>query len=199
MSILRGNVRRQIEFGDHDDCCLEVSLRYEARKVANGEMSESLNIICGENLDETHSCFRSLTVTTQATSVVVSWQYERPKASVDEEFVFKLLKLETRDEWKAIAWTRKMTCTVVNLEQNVCYSLQLLALVERDDEFEVIDKSEVFKVRALGSLQLSTHFDYCFSAQFKLCRRIKLSFERCKSRSSTSSKLNLSSCRISFD
>jgi hypothetical protein len=107
-------------------------------------MSQSLNGISDEN----RSCFHSLTVTTHKSSVVLTWLYDRPDFSADQEFVFKLLRLETRDEWKPIAWTRKKTCTVKNLEQNVCYSLRLLVLLELVDEFKVIDESEVFKVRA---------------------------------------------------
>lgn len=104
-----------------------------------------------ENPSESSSNFRSLTVTTlTSSSVTLQWFYEAPPSISDlsRQIVFKLLKLETRDEWKAIAWTRKMTCKIENLEQNVCYSLQLLVMVENEggDEFEVADKSDVFKV-----------------------------------------------------
>lgn len=108
-----------------------------------------LKEIAEENPTETLSSFRSLTVTTQtSSSVILQWIYERPQPICEssKELVFKLLKLETRDEWKAIAWTRKTTCTIDNLEQNVCYSLQLLLLVEDEDEFKLIDESEIFKV-----------------------------------------------------
>jgi hypothetical protein len=94
------------------------------------------------------SRFSALTVTTQtSSSVVLTWTYDRPSSVGEREVVFKLLKLESRDEWKAIAWTRKSTCTIENLEQNVCYSLHMLVLVEGVDEFKVIDESEIFKVQ----------------------------------------------------
>lgn len=102
----------------------------------------------GESSLEALSNFHSLKITTEtSSSVVLEWSYTTPQAvDPSSEVVFKLLKLETRDEWKAIAWTRKMTCKIENLEQNVCYSLQLLALVANDDEFQVVDESDVFKV-----------------------------------------------------
>jgi Fibronectin type III domain len=94
------------------------------------------------------SRFSALTVTTKtSSSVVLSWSYDRPGTVGQKEIVFKLLKLESRDEWRSIAWTRKYTCTIENLEQNVCYSLQMLVLVEESDEFEVLDESEIFKVK----------------------------------------------------
>lgn len=114
----------------------------------SSEMSLKEN--SAENPTETLSNFRSLTVTTQtSSSVILQWIYDRTQTICEpsKELVFKLLKLETRDEWKAIAWTRKTTCTIDNLEQNVCYSLQLLLLVEDEDEFKVVDESDVFKVK----------------------------------------------------
>lgn len=102
-----------------------------------------------ETKTESPSNFR-LTVTTQtSSSVILQWIYERPETTPEtlSEIVFKLLKLETRDEWKSIAWTRKTSCKIENLEQNVCYSLQLLVLVQDDDEFKVVDQSDVFKVK----------------------------------------------------
>ena len=123
-------------------------------KKTFGKMSENLSETIlkekqDENPSETFSNFRSLTVTTLTpSSVTLQWIYEPPQSISDlsREIVFKLLKLETRDEWKAIAWTRKMTCKIENLEQNVCYSLQLLVMVEDGDEFKVVDESNVFKV-----------------------------------------------------
>lgn len=117
-------------------------------------MSENSAELCAEETvvetsSERLSNFRSLNVTTQtSSSVILQWIYERPQlvCELSKELVFKLLKLETRDEWQAIAWTRKTTCTIENLEQNVCYSFQLLVLVEDEDEFKVVDESEVFKV-----------------------------------------------------
>lgn len=116
-------------------------------------MSENLEPTSPQqDLDESSlealSNFHSLKLTTEtSSSVVLRWSYSTPQAvDPSSEIVFKLLKLETRDEWKAIAWTRKMTCKIENLEQNVCYSLQLLALVANDDEFQVVDESDVFKV-----------------------------------------------------
>lgn len=99
-----------------------------------------------EETKETSSVFHSLSVTTQtASSVILKWEYQ-PSVEPSTELVYKLLKLETRDEWKPIAWTRKSTCVVDNLEQNVCYSLRLLVLIEGNDEFKVVDQSDVFKV-----------------------------------------------------
>lgn len=125
------------------------------RRKLELEMSEnssemSLKENSAENPTETLSNFRSLTVTTQtSSSVILQWIYDRTPTICEpsKELVFKLLKLETRDEWKAIAWTRKTTCTIDNLEQNVCYSLQLLLLVEDEDEFKVLDESDIFKVK----------------------------------------------------
>lgn len=104
-----------------------------------------------ESSPETSSNFNSLKITTEtSSSVVLEWSYATPQAvDPSSEIVFKLLKLETRDDWKAIAWTRKMTCKIENLEQNVCYSLQLLALVANDDGFQVVDESDVFKVSVI--------------------------------------------------
>lgn len=103
-----------------------------------------------ENPPESFSNFRSIAVTTlTSSSVILQWIYEPPQSILDPsgKVVFKLLKLETRDEWRAIAWTRKMTCKIENLEQNVCYSLQLLVLLhDEDEEFKVVDESEIFKV-----------------------------------------------------
>jgi hypothetical protein len=101
---------------------------------------------------ESISNFRSLSVSTLSeSSVNLQWNYVRP-ASLSEsakELVFKLLKLEARDEWKSIAWTRKMFCVVKNLEQNVCYSLKLLVLVEEENEFVIVDETDVFKASFL--------------------------------------------------
>lgn len=96
------------------------------------------------------SNFSSIEVTTHtSSSAILQWAYERPTTIEDnrKEIVFKLLQLESRDEWKSKAWTRKTTCKIENLEQNVCYSLQLLVLIEVEDEFKVVDKSKVFKVK----------------------------------------------------
>lgn len=120
-------------------------------------MSEnSPEISSKEDLDETSpgaaSNFHSLkSENFSLSSVNLQWDYVRPQ-SVDpsREIVFKLLKQETRDEWKSIAWTRKKTCIVENLEQNVCYSLKLLALVEDENEFRMVDESEIFKVKICG-------------------------------------------------
>lgn len=95
------------------------------------------------------SRFNSIDVMTHtSSSAILKWAYERPPTIESfREVVFKLLLLESRDDWKPIAWTRKTTCKIEHLEQNVCYSLQLLVLVEVEDEFKVVDKSEVFKVK----------------------------------------------------
>lgn len=116
--------------------------------IAELEISSSEDLI--EKPKEASSNFQALTVSTQtqaAASVVLQWTYNRPQSvEPSQQVIFKLLKLESKDEWKAIAWTRKETCKIENLEQNVCYSLQLLALVEEGDEFKVIDRSDIFKV-----------------------------------------------------
>lgn len=93
------------------------------------------------------SNFHSLSVSTLSeSSVHLQWNYSPESfSSFSQEFVFKLLRLEARDEWKSIAWTRKMFCVVKNLEQNVCYSLKLLVLVEKENEFVIVDGTDVFK------------------------------------------------------
>lgn len=166
-------------------------------------MSENSAELCSkdfsaENSTETSSNFRSLTVTTQtSSSVILQWIYEKPQPDFDpsKELVFKLLKLETRDEWKAIAWTRKTTCTIDNLEQNVCYSLQLLLLVEDEDEFKVVDESDVFKVK-LSTKMIQKAFKVLtlifFSVQFKSFHLIKLSSGQFKNHKRISSNLILS-------
>lgn len=101
---------------------------------------------------EPNTSFHGLSVTTLTeSSVNLQWKYTRPEflSDVSKELVFKLLRLEARGEWKSIAWTRKLTCTVKNLEQNICYSLKLLVLVEKDDEFEIVDETEIFKARII--------------------------------------------------
>lgn len=123
------------------------------KKNLTGKMSENLfETNLKENLVEnppSFSNFRSLTVTTlTSSSVILQWLYQPPQSISEpsKEVVFKLLKLETRDDWKAIAWTRKMTCKIENLEQNVCYSLQLLVMLQDEDDFKVVDESDIFKV-----------------------------------------------------
>lgn len=125
-----------------------------------------------ESSPEAPSKFHTLSVTTQSSSVILQWNYERPESvEPTREVVFKLLKQETRDEWKSIAWTRKTTCMVENLEQNVCYSLKLLALVEDEDKFRVVDESDVFKVRI--GVHRNILNNKLFSVQFKSSRPTK--------------------------
>lgn len=113
-------------------------------------MTEKLNELPNNDdssaeVPEVASNFRSISVTTRTSSLVVlHWLYENVRC--DQELVFKVLQLQSRSEWKPIAWTRKSTCTIENLEQNVCYSLRILVLVEGEDEFRVTDESDVFKV-----------------------------------------------------
>lgn len=111
--------------------------------MAEDEVSSEQNA-----LKQVDSNFRFLNITTRtSSSVVLKWSYENKEEDcANKEFVFRLLKLQSRDDWIASAWTRKSTCIVDNLEQNVCYSLQLLVLLEEEDEFKVVDRSEVFKV-----------------------------------------------------
>lgn len=128
--------------------CLKSKLN--AKFIEMSEVSSEIALLEEEtkNNPESPSNF-CLTVTTQtSSSVILQWIYEKTEALAEStsEIVFKLLKLETRDEWKSIAWTRNRSCKIENLEQNVCYSLQLLVLVQDDDEFKVVDQSDVFKV-----------------------------------------------------
>jgi hypothetical protein len=115
------------------------------------EKAELVGEICSQPLEsqlKPVSNFSSLSVTTLSeSSVNLQWNYIRPEnlSGISEELVFKLLRLEARDEWKSIAWTRKMFCVVNNLEQNVCYSLKLLVLVQKENEFVIVDETDVFK------------------------------------------------------
>lgn len=81
-----------------------------------------------------------------SSSVIVQWIYLNQNLDLKQDVVFKVLKLETRGEWRKVAWTRKTTCQIDNLEQNVCYSLKIHVLVEDETEFRVVDESQVFKV-----------------------------------------------------
>jgi hypothetical protein len=95
---------------------------------------------------ESASNFHSLEITTLSeSSVNLQWNYVRPEHLQNVEIVFKLLKLEAKDEWKSIAWTRKSNEVLKNLEQNICYSLKLLVLIEEENEFKTVDETEVFK------------------------------------------------------
>lgn len=132
-----------------------VSLFSNTRRKKFDKMSENLDVdstdfVENENLSKASiTNFTSIDVTTHtSSSAILQWSYERPPTiESSRQVVFKLLLLESRDEWKSLAWTRKTTCKIENLEQNVCYSLQLLVLVETKDDFKVVDKSEVFKVK----------------------------------------------------
>lgn len=111
------------------------------------EISEQSQEVVTE--PEPTSKFHSLSVTTLTeSSVNLQWKYIPPEelSNPSIKLVFKLLRLETRGEWKSIAWTRKTSCDIKNLEQNVCYSLKLLVLVERESAFEVVYETDVFKV-----------------------------------------------------
>lgn len=123
-------------------------IKYSTEKMSEASTEIALVEEESETKPESLSNFH-LTVTTQtSSSVILQWIYNEAEAFADSssEIVFKLLRLESRDEWKSIAWTRKTSCKIENLEQNVCYSLQLLVLVQDDDEFKVVDQSDVFKV-----------------------------------------------------
>lgn len=116
-------------------------------------MSENQEVLEQNLVKQENSNFRSLTITTRtSSSVVLNWNYENDqfKDSTCAEFVFKLLKLQSRNEWITTTWTRRSSCTIENLEQNVCYSMQLLVLLEGENEFEIIDQSEIFKVSSLA-------------------------------------------------
>lgn len=138
--------------------------------IAELEISSSEDL--NEKSKEASSNFQALTVTTQtqaSASVILQWTYNRPQSiEPSQQVIFKLLKLESKDEWKAIAWTRKATCKIANLEQNVCYSLQLLALVKEGDEFNAIDRSDIFKVILyIHTNLIIPSLSTAFSAQFK--------------------------------
>lgn len=130
------------------------------------------------------------TVTTS--SVIVEWIYlnqfpttSRQQAVEDEQliehdesFIYKVLKLETRGEWKTIARTKKTSCQIDNLEPNVCYSLKIHVLVEDVDRFRVVDESEVFKVsgKTFCEIHVSLLINTFSSAPSPWCHRIKHSF-----------------------
>lgn len=115
-----------------------------------------------------------------SSSVIIQWIYLNQTHNKDDVFVYKVLKLETRGEWKSVAWTRKTTCQIENLEQNVCYSLKIHVLVEDETEFRVIDESRVFKVKFSTQKipRISHTMNFHFSVQFQWFHHIKHSFVR---------------------
>lgn len=122
-------------------------------------MSEEavLDEIPPSNEPETESIsnIHSLSVTTLTeSSVNLQWKYVPSDSDSDptKVLVYKLVRLEARGEWKSIAWTRQMSCIVKNLEQNVCYSLKLLVLVEKENEFEIVDETDVFKASIFATI-----------------------------------------------
>lgn len=84
--------------------------------------------------------------------VVLEWKYlsnEEEKEVIEspKEKVFKIVKLKCRDEWETISWSRKSCCVIKNLEQNTCYSIKVLVMVQTFERFEVVDSSEILKVK----------------------------------------------------
>ena len=130
---------------------------FEIHQVLDAQEMSAQPDLIEKTLTEPLECeptsnFRSLSVSTLSeSSVNLQWNYVRPErlSTLSQELVFKLMKLEARDGWKSIAWTRKMFCVVKNLEQNVCYSLKLLVLVEEENEFVNVDETDVFKASIL--------------------------------------------------
>jgi hypothetical protein len=64
----------------------------------------------------------------------------------DPEKVFKVVTLKNRYEWETICWSRKSSCTIKHLEPNTCYSMKVLVMVAKEDQFDVVDSSEIIKV-----------------------------------------------------
>lgn len=101
------------------------------------------------------SKFEYIKIAKQTTStVVLEWKYNDDKIEDEEnpenpEKVFKIVKLKNRNEWETICWTRKSICVMKNLEQNTCYSIKILVMIQMPDQFDVIDSSEVFKVNII--------------------------------------------------
>lgn len=98
------------------------------------------------------SKFEYIKIAKQTTStVVLEWKYNEDKIEDLEnpenpEKVFKIVKLKNRNEWETISLTRKSICVMKNLEQNTCYSIKILVMIQMADNFDVIDSSDVFKV-----------------------------------------------------
>lgn len=79
-----------------------------------------------------------------STTVVLEWSYDDGN---DGGKVFKVVTLKNRNEWDTICWLRKSSCTIKNLEQNTCYSMKILVMVAGKDKFEIVDSSDIIKVR----------------------------------------------------
>lgn len=111
------------------------------------------------------SKFEYIKIAKQTTStVVLEWKYNDDKVEDGEnpenpEKVFKIVKLKNRNEWETISWTRKSICVMKNLEQNTCYSIKILVMIQMPDQFDVIDSSEVFKVNISKLLMSITQTD----------------------------------------
>lgn len=142
----------------------DVNINNNVMEKVDEEDDETLSTKSESNFSKIE--FRTIT----SSSVIVEWIYlnqfsqtssQQAVASVEQEqivtgdvdsaqtFIYKVLKLETRGEWKTIARTKKTSCQIDNLEPNVCYSLKLHVLVEDVDRFRVVDESEVFKVNSV--------------------------------------------------
>lgn len=114
-------------------------------EVPQGEEDEESTLVVSK--------FEYIKIAKQTTStVVLEWKYiDDSKNAVNVEKVYKIVKLKNRNEWETICWTRKSMCVIKNLEQNTCYSIKILVMVQMPDQFEVIDSSDVFKVNIINA------------------------------------------------
>lgn len=96
---------------------------------------------------KTTSHFEFIKIVKQTTStVVLEWQYSDEKTIEGSEKVFKIVKLQNRNEWETIIWTKKSMCVIKNLEQNTCYSIKILVMVQTYERFVETDSSNILKV-----------------------------------------------------
>jgi hypothetical protein len=82
-------------------------------------------------------------------TVVLEWKYNHNEDDGEvkpDEIVFKIVKLKNRNEWETLCWSRKSSCVIKNLEQNTCYSIKVLAMVQKYERFEEIGSSNILKV-----------------------------------------------------
>jgi hypothetical protein len=93
----------------------------------------------------TRNRFEYFKIAKQTTStVVLEWKYI--DYNCDVEKAFKIVKLKNRDEWEPICWSRKPSCIIKNLEQNMCYSMKVLVMQQQPDKYQAIDSSAILKV-----------------------------------------------------
>jgi hypothetical protein len=142
---------------------------------ANSQELDTENDVQKEESPVPVSKFEYIKIVKQTTStVVLEWKYNDEVAEKVEDFdnegsadgeiteeveepaekVFKIVKLKNRNEWETICWTRKSLCVIKNLEQNTCYSIKILVMVQTTEKFEAIDSSDVFKVNIIKVLYI---------------------------------------------